>query len=70
MQIALPGDQNWNQCKFLAGKITQVKEAIPWFRCASGNVLKLFGISTSVQPKSLNRAIFLKNSDVDNFSDP
>ena len=23
----------------LAGEITQVKEAIPWVRCASGNVL-------------------------------
>ena len=38
MQIAPPCDQNWNQCKFLAGEITQVKEAIPWVRCASGNV--------------------------------
>ena len=25
----------------LAGDITQVKEAIPWVRCASGNVLTL-----------------------------
>ena len=25
---------------YLAGKITQVKESIPWVRCASGNVLK------------------------------
>ena len=24
---------------YLAGKITQVKESIPWVRCASGNVL-------------------------------
>ena len=23
---------------YLAGEITQVKEAIPWVRCASGNV--------------------------------
>ena len=23
---------------FLAGEITQVKESIPWVRCASGNV--------------------------------
>ena len=27
---------------FLAGEITQVKESIPWVRCASGNVLDLF----------------------------
>ena len=38
MQIAPPGDQNWNQCLFLAGEITQIKEAIAWARCASGNV--------------------------------
>ena len=25
----------------LAGEITQVKEAIPWVRCASGNVFNL-----------------------------
>ena len=25
----------------LAGEITQVKEAIPWVRCASGNVSNL-----------------------------
>ena len=25
---------------YLAGKITHVKESIPWVRCASGNVLK------------------------------
>ena len=25
---------------FLAGEITQVKESIPWVRCASGNVYK------------------------------
>ena len=25
---------------FLAGEITQVKESIPWVRCASGNVFK------------------------------
>ena len=24
---------------YLAGEITQVKESIPWVRCASGNVL-------------------------------
>ena len=30
MQVAL----------YLAGEITQVKEPIPWVRCASGNVLK------------------------------
>ena len=29
MQVAL----------YLAGEITQVKEPIPWVRCASGNVL-------------------------------
>ena len=29
MQVAL----------YLAGEITQVKESIPWVRCASGNVL-------------------------------
>ena len=38
MQIAPPGDQNWKKCKFLAGEITQVKEALPWVRCTSGNV--------------------------------
>ena len=38
MQIAQPGDQNWNQCLFLAGEISQVNEAIPWVRCAPGNV--------------------------------
>ena len=27
---------------YLAGKITQVKEYIPWVRCASGNVLMIF----------------------------
>ena len=32
MQVAL----------YLAGEITQVKEAIPWVRCASGNVFKIF----------------------------
>ena len=31
MQVAL----------YLAGEITQVKESIPWVRCASGNVLDL-----------------------------
>ena len=41
LQIAPPGDQNWNKCKFLAGEITHVKEAIPWVRCASGNVFLL-----------------------------
>ena len=25
---------------YLAGKITQVKESIPWVRCASGNVFR------------------------------
>ena len=38
MQIVPPGEQNWNQWLFLAGEITQVKEAIPWVRCAAGNV--------------------------------
>ena len=27
----------------LAGEITQVKEAIPWVRCASGNVYTIDG---------------------------
>ena len=26
---------------YLAGEITQVKESIPWVRCASGNVLAI-----------------------------
>ena len=39
--IGAIGDQNWNQCYFLAGEITQVKEATPWVRCASGNVSSL-----------------------------
>ena len=26
----------------LAGEITQVEEAIPWVRCASGNVYEMF----------------------------
>ena len=30
----------------LAGEITQVKEAIPWVRCASGNVSYLHGLYT------------------------
>ena len=25
---------------FVAGEMTQVKESIPWVRCASGNILK------------------------------
>ena len=28
----------------LAGEITQVKEAIPWVRCASGNVLTISSV--------------------------
>ena len=28
---------------FLAGEITQIKESIPWVRCASGNVLFIWG---------------------------
>ena len=32
MQVAL----------YLAGEITQVKESIPWVRCASGNVSQLY----------------------------
>ena len=31
MQVAQPG-------YLIAGELTQVKEAIPWVRCASGNV--------------------------------
>ena len=31
MQVAQPG-------YLIAGEITQVKETIPWVRCASGNV--------------------------------
>ena len=27
--------------KFLAGDVTQVKESIPWVRCASGNVFQM-----------------------------
>ena len=27
---------------YLAGEITQVKESIPWVRCASGNVVLVF----------------------------
>ena len=27
---------------YLAGEITQVKESIPWVRCASGNVYATF----------------------------
>ena len=27
---------------FLAGEITQVKESIPWVRCASGNVFYIW----------------------------
>ena len=27
----------------LAGEITQVKESIPWVRCASGNVFVIWG---------------------------
>ena len=49
MQVAPPGGQNWNTYNwpnlepmqvafYLAGEITQVKESIPWVRCASGNV--------------------------------
>ena len=34
MQVAL----------YLAGEITQVKEAIPWVRCASGNVYYKSGL--------------------------
>ena len=33
---------------YLAGEITQVKESIPWVRCASGNVFN---------PTSLNQTI-------------
>ena len=41
MLIALHVGQICNQCKWhLAGEITQVKESIPWVRCASGNVWK------------------------------
>ena len=29
---------------YLAGEITQVKESIPWVRCASGNVWMLFHV--------------------------
>ena len=43
MQVAL----------YLAGEITQVKESIPWARCASGNIL------TSQRTKRIS--IFLPN---------
>ena len=34
----------------LAGDITQVKESIPWVRCASGNVFKYFLPLLAFQP--------------------
>ena len=37
---------NASGAKFLAGEITQVKESIPWVRCASGNVLTLSDVET------------------------
>ena len=33
---------NSSGAKFLAGEIAQVKESIPWVRCASGNVYDCF----------------------------
>ena len=45
------GGQICNQCKWrsLAGEITQVKESIPWVRCASGNVfLQILSIDANV----------------------
>ena len=33
---------------YLAGEITQVKEAIPWFRCASGNVSSFVSVFVNV----------------------
>ena len=44
MQVAL----------YLAGEITQVKEPIPWVRCASGNVL---GLKTQLLHKRHIRSI-------------
>ena len=38
---------------FLAEEITQVKEAIPWVRCASGNVYKWLGLGYKPPPPDL-----------------
>ena len=38
---------------FLAGEITQVKESIPWVRCASGNVFYLPSVSVVPSPRDL-----------------
>ena len=36
---------------YLAGEITQVKESIPWVRCASGNVSRFSHFFTRIYPR-------------------
>ena len=45
---------------YLAGEITQVKESIPWVRCASGNVLPIYG-GRGVSPQ-FPKSLLSKNS--------
>ena len=56
MLIALHVGQICNQCKWhLAGEITQVKESIPWVRCASGNVWVSIWHCQKVQSEARNQ---------------
>ena len=52
---------------YLAGEITQVKESIPWVRCASGNVFRkgTAGLQSGVKAQGLHWKVQQDSQEVD-----